>query len=161
MAIASELVAALTVAGQTVATAESLTGGLLGGAVTSVCGSSAVYAGGVVSYATSAKEVLLGIPADVLATEGAVSAKTAEAMALGVRRLLGTTYGLATTGVAGPDLQEGKPVGTVYVGVATPVGVASAALLLPGDREAIRTATVDAALRLLLDQVPREEPRLG
>ncbi len=161
MAIAPDLVAALTAAGQTVATAESLTGGLLGGALTAVSGASSVYIGGVVSYATSAKEELLGVPADVLATDGAVSARCAEAMAHGVRRLLGTTYGLATTGVAGPDSQEGKPVGTVFVGVATPAGVASAALALDGGRDEIREATVDAALRLLLDQVPREEPSLG
>ncbi|MDO7866990.1 CinA family protein [Nocardioides jiangxiensis] len=159
--VAAQLVATLQVRGQTVATAESLTGGLVAGAITAAAGASAVYVGGVVTYATHAKEELLAVPPEVIAGPGVVSAACAEAMAGGVRRLLGTTFGVATTGVAGPDEQEGKPVGTVFVGLAGPAGVTSYALHLEGDRVRIREATVEAALALLLEHVPREEPRLG
>lgn len=133
----------------TVATAESLTGGLLAVELTEVPGSSAVYAGGVVSYATGVKIDVLGVPEDVVATYGVVSAECARAMADGVRRLLGTTHALATTGVAGPDEQEGKPVGTVYVGLAGPDGTTATGLSLAGDREVIQAATVDAAVSAL------------
>ncbi|TCJ28987.1 CinA family protein [Nocardioides jejuensis] len=159
--VAVQLVVTLAARGQTVATAESLTGGLVAGALTDVPGASAVYVGGVVSYATHAKEELLAVSPEVIEGAGVVSAACVEAMARGVRRLLGTTYGVATTGVAGPDEQEGKPVGTVFIGLAGPGGVTSVALRLGGDRRAIRAATVEAALALLREQVPREEPRLG
>lgn len=149
--VAAQLVAALQVRGETVATAESLTGGLVSGALTAAAGASAVYVGGVVSYATRAKEELLGVPADLVAEHGVVSAPCAEAMASGVRRLLGTAYGLATTGVAGPEEQEGRPPGTVYVGLAGPTGVSSVELALEGDRQQVRELTVEAALALLLD----------
>ncbi len=161
--VAAQLVATLQVRGETVATAESLTGGLVAGALTAAPGASKVYVGGVVTYATHAKEELLGVPADVIAGPGVVSAPCAEAMAAGVRRLLGTTFGVSTTGVAGPEEQEGKPVGTVFVGLAGPGGVLAVQLDLDGDRDrvGIREATVEAALALLLEHVPREEPRLG
>lgn len=161
--VAAQLVATLQVRGQTVATAESLTGGLVSAAITAAPGASAVYRGGVVTYATGAKEELLAVPPEVIEGPGVVSGECAEAMARGVRRLLATTFGVATTGVAGPEEQEGKPVGTVYVGLATPAGVASYKLDLGGDRDrvGIREATVEAALALLLEHVPREEPRLG
>lgn len=159
--VAAQLVATLVVRSQTVATAESLTGGLLGGAITAAAGASTVYVGGVVTYATAAKEELLAVPLEVIEGEGVVSAACARAMASGVRRLLHTTYGVATTGVAGPDEQEGKPVGTVHVGLAGPDGVTSVALRLDGDRAGIREATVEAALALLLEHLPREEPDLG
>jgi PncC family amidohydrolase len=129
-----------------VAVAESLTGGQLAARVTNVAGSSAVFAGGVVSYQTQVKVDVLGVPQDVVDTDGVVSAACARAMAEGVRRLLGTTYALSTTGVAGPDEQEGKPVGTVYVGLAGPDDTRTVALALSGDRAAIQAATVDAAL---------------
>lgn len=149
--VAAQLVAALQVRGETVATAESLTGGLLAGALTAAPGASAVYVGGVVTYMTRAKEELLGVPAGLIEAHGVVSAACAESMASGVRRLLATAYGVATTGVAGPEEQEGKPVGTVYVGLAGPSGVSSVALALAGDRASIREQTVEAALALLLD----------
>jgi nicotinamide-nucleotide amidase len=139
----------LAEAGATVATAESLTGGRLAAELTEVPGSSAVYAGGVVSYATNVKTGVLGVPSEVVDAHGVVSAECARAMADGVRRLLATTYALATTGVAGPEEQEGKPVGTVYVGVAGPEGVTATALALAGDRGAIQAATVDAAVSAL------------
>jgi len=151
--LATAVVSALVAIGATLATAESLTGGLVGGAVTTVAGSSAVYRGGVVAYATDVKMSLLGVPESVVEEYGVVSGECAEAMADGVRRLLGATYGLSTTGVAGPDEQEGKPAGTVYVGVAGPTGVHHVAVALAGDRASIRTQTVAAALSALSEQV--------
>jgi len=136
--------------GETIATAESLTGGLVAAALTSVPGSSAAVRGGVVSYATDVKADLLGVPSDLLERYGAVHGAVAEAMALGARERLGATTGVATTGVAGPDPAEGKPVGMVFVAVAGPGGLASRQLALTGDREAIRAATVESVLGLLL-----------
>jgi nicotinamide-nucleotide amidase len=132
----------------TVATAESLTGGLLGGELTKAPGSSDVYAGGVVAYATAVKESLLGVPPGI----PVISDECAAAMATGVRERLGATYGLSLTGVAGPAEQEGRPVGTVHVGLAgpdVPGGVLARALRLPGDRPRVRTFAVTAALNLL------------
>ena len=106
--------------GQTVATAESLTGGGLGRLLTATPGSSATYVGGFVTYATRLKGTLLGVPDDLIATHGVVSAECALAMARGARDLTGATYALSTTGVAGPDPQEGRPAGTVFVGVVGP-----------------------------------------
>src|SRR5690349_14785112 len=105
---------------ETVATAESLTGGGLGRLLTETPGSSATYVGGVVAYATELKVEVLGVPEDVVARYGVVSAECALAMARGVRALTGSTYGVSTTGVAGPDRQEDKPAGTVFVGIAGP-----------------------------------------
>ena len=135
---------------ETVATAESLTGGLVAAALTSVPGSSAAVRGGVVAYATELKAELLGVPADLLELRGAVDRGVAEAMAEGVRDRLGATTGVATTGVAGPDPAEGKPVGMVFVAVAGPGGLASRQLALTGGREEIRVATVKSVLSLLI-----------
>ncbi len=112
---AAELIALLTARQQSIAVAESLTGGLLAGALTDVPGASAVFRGGVVAYATELKAILLGVDRALLAAQGAVSAEVAAAMAAGVRDRLGATVGAATTGVAGPDPAEGKPAGTVYI----------------------------------------------
>jgi nicotinamide-nucleotide amidase len=147
--------------GATVATAESLTGGLLGGRFTSVPGASDVYVGGVVTYSTDLKVSLLGVPVEVVEGPGVVSADCAEAMAAGVRRLTGSTYALSTTGVAGPDSQEGKAAGTVYVGLAGPDGVRSVTLNLAGDREAIREQTVAAALSALSEQLSTDSRSCG
>jgi nicotinamide-nucleotide amidase len=136
--------------GLTLATAESLTGGGLGELITSVPGASAVYAGGVITYATRLKVELLGVPLEIVYGDGAVSAACARAMAAGVRRVLGADVGVSTTGVAGPDRQEGKPAGTVFVAVADDRGEAVRPLRLTGDRAGIRSATVEAALELLL-----------
>jgi nicotinamide-nucleotide amidase len=142
--------------GETVAAAESLTGGLIGAELTRVPGSSATYAGGIVSYATDVKRGLLGVPGELLAAHGAVHPDVAAAMAEGVRDALGTTYGLAVTGVAGPDAQDGHPVGTVYIGLAGPGEsrtVARPELPVPGTgpeiRAVIRRMTVVHALELL------------
>ncbi len=155
---AAAVVRLLGEAGATLASAESLTGGLLGAAVTSVPGSSAVYVGGVVSYATRLKVSLLGVPAEVVATAGVVSEECARAMAEGARARLGADYAVSTTGVAGPDLQEGKPAGTAYVAVAGPHDTVARALRLDGDRSAVREGVVAAALGLVLDTV-RQNPR--
>ncbi|GAA4989628.1 nicotinamide-nucleotide amidase [Nonomuraea thailandensis] len=134
----------------TVAVAESLTGGLIGAAITSVSGSSKAFRGGVISYATDLKHELLGVPEDLLAREGAVHPGVAAAMATGVARVCGATYGVAVTGVAGPEPQDGKPVGLVYVAVSGPGGqIRSRELRLGGSRERIRVETVDEAVDLL------------
>ena len=132
----------------TVATAESLTGGLVGATLTDVPGISAVYRGGVIVYATDLKATLAGVPEDLLAAVGPVHAETAHALAVGVRERLGATYGLATTGVAGPDPQGGIEAGTVYVAAAGPHKVEVRKLSLSGDRAAVRWGSVEAVLRL-------------
>ena len=143
---AADLVARLTAAGQTVAVAESLTGGLVAAALTDVAGASVVVRGGVLAYATDIKAQVLGVDDVLLARVGAVDAGVAQQMAGGVRALMGTTYGLATTGVAGPDPADGKPVGTVYVAVVGPGSSRVKALRLSGDRAGIRAQSVIAAL---------------
>ncbi|GAA1513510.1 CinA family protein [Kribbella lupini] len=132
----------------TVATAESLTGGLVGATLTDVPGISAVYRGGVIVYATDLKATLAGVPEDLLAAVGPVHPDTAHALAVGVRERLGATYGLATTGVAGPDPQAGVEAGTVYVAAAGPHKVEVRKLSLSGDRAAVRWGSVEAVLRL-------------
>jgi nicotinamide-nucleotide amidase len=150
---AEQVVRELVSRGLTLATAESLTGGGLGELLTAVPGASAVYLGGVISYATEVKVALLGVPGDVVERDGVVSAACALAMARGVRSLLGSDVGVATTGVAGPDRQEGKPVGRVHVAVADGAGEAHIELRLSGDRRAIRSATGQAALRMVLARI--------
>jgi nicotinamide-nucleotide amidase len=147
------VVRSLRAQGLLLASAESLTGGLLGARVTSVPGASAAYVGGVVSYSTDVKRGLLGVPEEVVAGPGVVSAACAEAMAAAVRGLLGSDVGVSTTGVAGPDPQEGKPVGLVYVGYADAHGVVAVEHHLAGDREEVRAAAVDAALALVRDRL--------
>lgn len=147
--LARRLVLDGTAEGYTVAVAESLTGGLLAAAITSVPGASAVFRGSVTAYATEIKASVLGVDADLLARAGAVDAEVARQMAEGVRRLLGATVGLATTGVAGPTEQDGKPVGLVYIGYAGPDSEPIAEeLRLTGDREDIRAQAVRQALAL-------------
>ena len=155
MTTAEELVARLTEAGKTCATAESCTGGGLGSAITSVSGASAVYWGGVVSYDNSVKRNVLGVPEEVLATQGAVSAECAAAMAEGARRLLGTDFAVSITGIAGPGGGSAeKPVGLVWFGLSSARGVATERKVFAGDREAVRAAAVEHALRLLLSASP-------
>ncbi|TWH04269.1 nicotinamide-nucleotide amidase/nicotinamide-nucleotide amidase [Nocardioides sp. J9] len=162
----ADLVSLLKDLDATLATAESLTGGRVAARVTNVPGSSAVYAGGVVSYQTQVKVDVLGVAASTVEQHGVVSAECAREMAAGVRRVLGTTYAVSTTGVAGPDRQEGKPVGTVFVGIAGPGGVEAVELALDGDRATIQEATVDEALSVLAETIasdrrPAEDSALG
>lgn len=145
----ADLVRALGERGLTVATAESLTGGLVCATLTDVPGASAVVRGAVVSYATDVKATVLGVDPALLARAGAVDGEVAAAMAAGVRHLLGADLGVATTGVAGPDPVDGQPVGTVYVAVAGPSGTRVEQHAFDGDRAGIRRASVESALRLL------------
>jgi competence/damage-inducible protein CinA-like protein len=136
--------------GLTVATAESCTGGLLAARLTERPGSSAWVLGGVTAYANSAKEQLLGVPADVLAEHGAVSPEVAVALAEGARARFGADVGVGITGVAGPGGGTAdKPVGTVHLCVAGPEGRELRALRLPGSRAAVRERSVTMALHLL------------
>jgi nicotinamide-nucleotide amidase len=149
LALARRVVTALTERRQTVAVAESLTGGLLAAALVEVPGASAVFRGGVVAYATDLKATLLGVPAALLDRHGAVHPEVAAAMAGGVRTRLNATFGLATTGVAGPDPSDGQPVGTVFIAVSSPRAQAPQGLRLDGDRAAIRQQTVVMSLKQL------------
>jgi nicotinamide-nucleotide amidase len=158
---AADLVARLTAAGKTVAVAESLTGGLVAAALTDIPGASLVVRGGVLAYATDVKAQVLGVSEVLLAQVGAVDADVAEQMAGGVRSLMGATYGLATTGVAGPDRVDGKPVGTVYVAVVGPDSSRVKVLSLSGGRGDIRAKSVLADLTLLAEELSaqvREDP---
>lgn len=135
----------------TVATAESLTGGLVCAALTDVPGASAAVRGAVVAYATELKAVILGVDPDLLAARGAVDPEVARQMAEGVRRVTGADLGVATTGVAGPDPQDGYPVGTVHVAVVGPGSTRVLSALLTGDRAQIRRQTVTSAVKLLVE----------
>jgi nicotinamide-nucleotide amidase len=134
----------------TLATAESCTGGMLGSMITSVPGSSRWYRGGAVAYANGIKRRWLGVPAGMLLRQGAVSGETAARMARGARRRAGTDLALAVTGIAGPDGgTPSKPVGTVFVALASSRGDSVRSLRLPGNREMIRLRSCRAALDLL------------
>jgi PncC family amidohydrolase len=147
--------------GETIATAESLTGGQLAAALTAVPGASATYLGGVVSYATSVKESVLGVPRAVVDGPGVISPECALAMAYGVVALTGASCALSTTGVAGPDRQEGHPPGTVHVGLVVPGASTALSLELVGDRAAITARTCQEALAALVDVLRREDWPLG
>jgi len=146
---AAPAVRLLIARGQTVAVAESLTGGLLAAAFVRIPGVSAVFRGGVVAYATELKASLLGVPEDLLTRYGPVHDGVAVAMAEGVRLRLGATFGLATTGVAGPGPADGQPAGTVYVAAAGPAGAQPLRFAFTGDRLAIRRQSVVMSLKQL------------
>ncbi|MDT0347297.1 CinA family protein [Streptomyces litchfieldiae] len=158
--LATQVLRLLVGRGQTVAVAESLTGGMVAAALTDVPGASRAFRGSVTAYATGVKRDLLGVDGAVLAERGAVDAEVARQLATGVRDLLGADWGVATTGVAGPEPQDGQPVGTVHVAVSAPGtgGVVAQRLNLRGDRFAIRSGSVRAALALLRNELilPRE-----
>ena len=138
--------------GKTLVTAESLTGGGIGAALTAVPGSSQVYKGGVISYTNWVKENILGVSGEVLETYGAVSAQTAQAMALGVRELLKADVAVAVTGLAGPGGDEfGNPVGTVFIGYQDENTAQVIGCHFTGVREDIRNQTIDRALKLVLE----------
>ncbi len=136
---------------QTVATVESLTGGLVAATIVEIPGVSSVYRGGMVVYATDLKHSLAGVPEDLLAERGPVDPDVARELAEGVRERCGADWGLATTGVAGPEPQDGVPVGLVYVAVAGPDGATVRELRLKGNRAAVRDGSVTAALTLLVE----------
>ena len=141
-----QVIAELHRAGLTVAVAESLTGGLLCGRLTEVAGASSVVRGGVIVYSTESKHEVLGVSSATLELHGAVSEQTAREMATAVQRLFVSRIGISTTGVAGPDRQEEKDVGTVFLGIAIDDRSLVMQLTLEGTREQIRAHTVNRAL---------------
>jgi nicotinamide-nucleotide amidase len=145
----------------TVATAESLTGGRLAVAFTDTPGASETFLGGVVTYATELKASVLDVDSRIIDEQGVVSAECARAMASGVRALTGATFGVSTTGVAGPTEQEGKEPGTVYVGIAGPGLLEALELDLDGDRGEIQEGAVREALTAFEGILKREETPLG
>jgi nicotinamide-nucleotide amidase len=148
------LLARLAARGETLAVAESLTGGLLSAAIVDVPGASATFRGGLVLYATDLKASLGGVPGPLLEAHGPVDPAVAAALAAGARERCEADWGVATTGVAGPDPLGRQPVGRVYVAVAGPNEPVVRGLDLPGDRAAVRRGTVAAALDLLSAAVP-------
>jgi nicotinamide-nucleotide amidase len=147
---AAAVLQGLDARGWSIAAAESLTGGRVTAALVDVPGASAHVRGGIVAYATDVKASRLGVDAELLAARGPVDPDVAVQMAQGVRGALRADVGLATTGVAGPDSQDDKPVGTVHIAVATPETVVVSSLALSGSREQIRTQTVQRVLELAL-----------
>lgn len=167
LSLAAAVVTALRDRDQTLATAESLTGGLVGATLTDVPGASKVYRGGLITYATETKAELARVSAQTLAAHGPVAASTAEQLARGAAEVCAADWGLATTGVAGPEPQDGHPVGQVFVAVAGPGadGVSGGGrtvevceLALAGDRSAIRDQTTRAVLGLLLENLRLDRP---
>ena len=146
---AGDLLDRAAAAGLTLAVAESLTGGRLAAALTARAGASAVFRGSVTAYATELKAAILGVDPDLLARAGAVDGEVARQMAAGIRRLCGSDLGIATTGVAGPAPQDGKPVGTVYIAVADAADAHAALFRFSGDRSTVQDAAVEAALDLM------------
>jgi nicotinamide-nucleotide amidase len=140
----------LTTNRATISTAESCTGGLLAERLTRIPGSSTYFLGGVVSYSNERKTVWTEVPAELIASKGAVSAEVAIALAEGIRRSVGSTLGVGVTGIAGPGGgSEEKPVGTVHIALATPTGTKERLVHLPGDREMIRFHASQLALDMV------------
>ncbi|MBQ7485006.1 MAG: nicotinamide-nucleotide amidohydrolase family protein [Oscillospiraceae bacterium] len=142
----------------TFSAAESCTGGLIAKRITDLPGASAVFRGGVVSYTDGVKAAVLGVPRELLACHGAVSAPVAAAMADGVRRLTGSDLAVSVTGVAGPDSDDrGNPVGLVYLALSAPDGTRTVRHLFSGDRTAIRESAAQAAFSLLAAYLNEQE----
>lgn len=163
---AAEVLRLLRARGETLAVAESLTGGLVAAEVTSVPGASRVFRGSVTAYATELKHEVLGVDGTLLAERGAVDAEVVLQMAAGVRKVMGADWGIATTGVAGPDPQDGQAVGTVFVAVDGPGSALRsegkvAALRLNGERSDIRMESVRSVLTLLLERLSGERTGNG
>jgi nicotinamide-nucleotide amidase len=156
--LATEVIRLLTLSGETVAAAESLTGGLVAAALTDVPGASNAFRGGVVAYATELKAQLLGVDVGILKKHGPVYAPVAAAMAEGVRNRLGATIGVSTTGVAGPGPQDGHPAGTVHVAVSLVGDTVVRTMALAGNRDEVRRLTVERVLGLLLGRLREECP---
>ena len=161
MSEVAELIELVAARAETIPTAESLTAGMLASRIADVSGASRVLLGGVVSYATALKQAVLEVPEQVVVEHGVVSEACAVAMAEGARRLLGSTWVLSTTGVAGPERQDGKPVGTVWIAAAGPERTVTRRLELAGSRAEIRSATCAEAVAFLTGILQREETTLG
>ena len=140
--------------GWTLATAESCTGGLIGHWVTEVAGSSGYFGGGVIAYADSAKVGLLGVESDQIREHGAVSEPVALAMAQGARRALSAQVAVSVTGIAGPGgARDGKPVGTVYIGISSPLGERVERHVWPHDRAGNKAASAQRALEMVIEML--------
>ncbi len=137
--------------GWTLSTAESCTGGLISHYITTLPGASAFFEAGVVTYSAAAKELILGIPGERIASQGVVSMETAREMAERVRSLTGTDCSVSTTGNLGPDVLEGKEAGLVYMAVCTPSETLARKMLFSGDRGDVKREAARSALRFLLD----------
>ncbi|MFY1690857.1 CinA family protein [Plantactinospora sp. WMMB782] len=153
---AAAVVHALADRGATLAVVESLTGGLLSATIVDIAGVSSVFRGGVVAYATELKSSLVGVPAELLDQRGAVDPDVAVALAEGGRQRCAADWCLATTGVAGPEPQDGKPVGLVFVAAAGPTGTEVRRLDIGGNRLRIRIEAVSGALHLLSERLHAE-----
>ena len=153
MQLSNDVLKALS--GKSLASAESITGGGIGAAITDIPGASDVYRGGVICYTNAVKIRMLGVSAAVLATQGAICGEVASQMATGVRALIGTDVAISVTGLAGPGGDEfGNPVGTIYIGYADESSVDVRKFLFNGDRAWVRQQTVAAALQLILEHNP-------
>lgn len=157
--IAAQVVSALALRKETVATCESLTGGGIGAAITAVAGASAVFRGGLITYSTALKAELLGVDLRLIDEAGVVSDQTASWMTEGARNLCRTDWGISVTGVAGPDWLGGEPPGTVFIGIAGPAGPrwgptsGTERHRFEGSREQVRDLTVKQALNSLLRRI--------
>ena len=150
MSLCCDVLKALS--GKTLATAESCTGGLIGGGLTAFAGSSAVYKGGIICYTNEIKHALLEVPTELLERDGAVSASVAKAMADGARKVLNADVAVSVTGLAGPGGDEfGNPVGTVYIGYSDGNTSLARHFLFNGDRSQVRSQAAAAALKLILE----------
>lgn len=151
MHLSSDVLTAL--AGKTLVTAESCTGGGIGAALTAIPGSSAVYKGGIISYTNWVKENLLGVPGELLRKYGAVSMPVAQAMAEGARKALQADVAVSVTGLAGPGGDEfGNPVGVVFIGYADAIKSYAKEFCFTGDREEVRNQAISSALELILEE---------
>jgi nicotinamide-nucleotide amidase len=156
--VAIDVLSRLAVRGETLAVAESCTGGGLGSILTSAPGASSAFVGGVIAYSDSVKVALLGVEATTLAVHGAVSESCAREMADGVRDRLGADWGVSITGIAGPDGgSPEKPVGTVWIGLSGPDVLSGESFRFPGDREQIRSSAARSALGLLSRSVESQD----
>ena len=152
--LAQELLACARARGVTLGSAESCTGGMIAAALTAIPGSSESFVGGIVSYWADVKQAILGVSAETIERHGVVSSQTAAAMAQGARRALGCDYAVSTTGIAGPTGAEpGKPVGTVWFGIAGPSGTRTITTCLGTSRDEVRGLAVHTALSLLLEEL--------
>jgi len=151
--IAEAAVAALTERGMTVATCESLTGGLICATLVDVPGASKVVRGGLITYQTDTKTLLAGVDAGLIAERGVVSGEVAQAMAEGTRARLRVDVAVSATGMASPGTADEPPAGTVYVGISSAKGVRDVRLNLTGSRQEIRRQTVEAAIRAIMEEI--------
>lgn len=150
---AQALIRGLQAQGLTVATCESLTGGMICAALVDVPGASRVVRGGLITYQTDTKSLLAGVDAGLIETHGVVSAEVARAMAAGARDALHADIAVSATGMASPGEIGDPPAGTVFVGLASATGVQAVELHLAGDRQAVRQQTVDAAIKLIGQEI--------